>query len=105
VEERLFFGSLPDGQAPKNGDEEESRRAGHFFVVGREYWDLRHAAGIKLLDLGSRSRAQKAVAATITIMRQIFRIAARKMLTSLVRMYLTFLCFIYMINVGWQRET
>lgn len=37
MEERLFFGSLPDGRVPKNGDEEGSRRAGHFLVAGREY--------------------------------------------------------------------
>lgn len=70
-----------------------------FWLLAGNTWDLRHAVGIKLLDLGSRSRAQKAIVATIT-MRQIFRIATRKMLTSLVRMYLTFLYIVvYMINV------
>jgi len=47
VEERLFFGSLPDGRESKNGDEEESRRTGHFFVVGREYVGFASCGGNK----------------------------------------------------------
>lgn len=48
VGEQLFFGLPSQKRASKNGDEKESRRAGHFLVVGKEYVDLRHAVGIKL---------------------------------------------------------
>jgi len=49
-----------------------------FSLLAGNTWDLRHAAGIKLLDLGSRSRAQKAIAATITIMRTNFSYCRKK---------------------------
>lgn len=48
VGEQLFFDLPSEKRAPKNGDGKESRRAGHFLVVGKEYMDLRHAVGIKL---------------------------------------------------------
>lgn len=90
VGERLFFGLPSEKWAPKNGDEKESRRAGHFLVAGREYVGFTSCGGNKTSILMiARSRVQKTtIGATITT-EQIFCTVARK-ISILMRMYLIF---------------
>lgn len=60
VGKRLFFGLPSEKRAPKNGDEKESRRAGHFLIAGREYVGFTSCGGNKTSILTiARSCAQK----------------------------------------------
>lgn len=63
-EKRLFFSADRHERAPKNGDEEESRRVGHFLAAAPEkYVGFATCGGNKTFrSFGGRSPAQKVTA-------------------------------------------
>jgi len=71
-----------------------------FSLLAGNTWDLRHVVGIKLLVLGSRSRAQKAIVTTITIYKTNFSLCHKKNVDFPHEIFSPLHISVYMINVA-----